>query len=67
MSIAKSVTEAFNANCKLKYKNLITLAKYGENSTGEMKMKKVMIQLFIVSVVVSGYVLPVLAAGGAGF
>ena len=30
-------------------------------------MKKVMIQLFIVSVVVSGYVLPVLARGGAGF
>ncbi len=30
-------------------------------------MKKVMIQLFIVSVVVSAYVLPVLARGGAGF
>jgi hypothetical protein len=32
-----------------------------------MRMKKVMIQLFIVSVVVCGYVLPVLAAGGAGY
>ncbi len=30
-------------------------------------MKKVMIQLLIVGVVVSGYVLPVLAAGGAGY
>jgi len=31
-----------------------------------MRMKKVMVQLLIVSVVISGYVLPVLARGGAG-
>ncbi len=32
-----------------------------------MKMNKVMIQLFIVSVMVTTYALPVLARGGAGF
>ena len=32
----------------------------------EIKMKKVMIQLFIVSVVVTSYALPLLACGGAG-
>ncbi len=32
-----------------------------------MRMKKVMIQLFIVSVAVASYALPVLARGGAGF
>lgn len=32
-----------------------------------MRMKKVMVQLFVVSVVVASYALPALAVGGAGF
>lgn len=61
------VANALNPDCKFEWEHLITLVKSSKTLQEEKRMKKVMVQLLIVGVVVSGYVLPVFAAGGAGF
>lgn len=45
---------------------LITSAESIKTQREEERMRKAMIQIFVVSVVVASYALPVLACGGAG-